>query len=35
VFVHWAAREFDWPGYTEDDLFDINKVQNEIDFGPF
>jgi hypothetical protein len=17
VFVHWAAREFDWPGYTE------------------
>jgi hypothetical protein len=34
VFVHWAAREFDWPGYTEDDLFAINKVLNEIDFGP-
>ena len=34
VFVHWAAREFDWPGYSEDDLFAINKVLNEIDFGP-
>ncbi|SLN67179.1 hypothetical protein ROE7235_03711 [Roseibaca ekhonensis] len=34
VFVHWAAREFDWPGYTEEDLFAINKVLNEIDFGP-
>jgi hypothetical protein len=34
VFVHWAAREFDWPGYTEVDLFALNKVLNEIDFGP-
>ena len=34
VFVHWAAREFDWPGYCEEDLFAINKVLNEIDFGP-
>lgn len=34
VFVHWAAREFDWPGYTEEDLFAVNKVLNEIDFGP-
>ena len=34
VFVHWAAREFDWPGYSEADLFAINKVLNEIDFGP-
>ena len=34
VFVHWAAREFGWPGYTEDDLFAINKVLNEIDFSP-
>ena len=33
-FVHWAAREFDWPGYTEADLFAINKVLNEIDFRP-
>lgn len=34
VFVHWAAREFNWPGYSEEDLFAINKVLNEIDFGP-
>lgn len=34
VFVRWAAREFDWPGYTEVDLFAVNKVLNEIDFGP-
>ena len=34
VFVHWAAAEFDWPGQTEADLFAINKVLNEIDFGP-
>ncbi len=34
VFVHWAAREFEWPGYTEDDLFYLNKVLNEIDFPP-
>ncbi|SIT11611.1 hypothetical protein SAMN05421759_11747 [Roseivivax lentus] len=34
VFVHWAAREFDWPDHTEEDLFAVNKVLNEIDFGP-
>ncbi|MEQ9260566.1 MAG: hypothetical protein RIG84_15885 [Roseovarius sp.] len=34
VFVHWAAQQFDWPGYTEADLFAVNKVLNEIDFGP-
>lgn len=33
-FVHWAAAEFDWPGYTEADLFTLNKVLNEIDFTP-
>ncbi|MCO7728344.1 hypothetical protein NJB93_17275 [Brucella intermedia] len=33
-FVHWAAAEFEWPGYLEADLFAINKVLNEIDFGP-
>lgn len=33
-FVHWAAAEFDWPGYTEADLFALNKVLNEIDFPP-
>ncbi|MFK5979822.1 MAG: hypothetical protein QM488_13140 [Rhizobiaceae bacterium] len=25
-FVHWAATEFDWPGYSEEELFRINKV---------
>jgi hypothetical protein len=34
VFVHWAAREFEWPGHTESDLFAVNKVLNEMDFGP-
>ena len=34
VFVHWAAAEFDWPGYSEADLFAVNKVLNEIDFPP-
>ncbi|ANK82606.1 MAG: hypothetical protein TEF_18740 [Rhizobiales bacterium NRL2] len=33
-FVEWAAGEFDWPGYTEADLYAINKVLNEIDFPP-
>jgi len=34
AFVHWAAAEFKWPGFTEDDLFAVNKVLNEIDFPP-
>lgn len=33
-FVHWAAAKFDWPGYSEEDLFSINKVLNEWDFPP-
>ena len=33
-FVHWAAAEFDWPGYSEEELFSINKVLNEWDFPP-
>lgn len=33
-FVHWAAAEFDWPGYGEEELFSINKVLNEWDFQP-
>jgi hypothetical protein len=24
-FVHWAAAEFEWPGFTEDDLFAVNS----------
>ena len=31
VFVHWAAAEFDWPEYSEADLFAVNKVLNEMD----
>lgn len=34
VFVHWAAAALDWPGYTEADLFAVNKVLNEWDFSP-
>ena len=33
-FVHWAAAEFDWPGYSENYLFLVNKVLNEHDFMP-
>ena len=33
-FVHWAAAHFDWPGYTSDDLYSINKVLNEADMPP-
>ena len=34
VFVHWAAAQFEWPGYGEAELFAYNKVLNEYDFGP-
>jgi hypothetical protein len=34
AFVNWAAEHFDWPGYSQADLFAINKVLNEIDFPP-
>jgi hypothetical protein len=34
TFVHWAAAAFAWPGYSETELFSINKVLNEIDFPP-
>jgi len=33
-FVHWAAAEFDWPGWEEAKLFLVNKVLNEYDFPP-
>jgi len=33
-FVHWAAREFGWPGMTEEILFAVNKVLNEYDYPP-
>ena len=34
TFVHWAATNFDWPGFSETELFRVNKVLNEIDFPP-
>ncbi len=33
-FVHWAAVHFDWPGYTSEDLYRMNKVLNEADMPP-
>ena len=33
-FVNWAVIEFDWPGYTHEDLSVVNKVFNEMDFPP-
>jgi hypothetical protein len=33
-FVHWAAVNFLWPGYTHDELFSVNKVLNESDMPP-
>lgn len=33
-FVHWAADQFDWPGYTASELFEMNKVLNEHDMQP-
>lgn len=34
VFVHWAAANFDWPRHSEEELFVVNKVLNEMDFPP-
>lgn len=33
-FVTWAATAFEWPHYTAEDLFTMNKVLNEQDFPP-
>lgn len=33
-FVTWAAEAFNWPGFTSDDLYALNKVLNEHDFPP-
>lgn len=30
-FLTWAAETFNWPGYTADKLYTINKVLNEQD----
>ncbi|GGY36972.1 hypothetical protein [Parvularcula lutaonensis] len=34
VHVDWAAETFDWPGYTSDELYRVNKVLNEEDVFP-
>ena len=34
VFVNWAAEAFVWPHWTVEDLYRVNKVLNEDDFGP-
>ena len=34
VFVNWAAEAFVWPHWTVTDLYRVNKVLNEYDFGP-
>lgn len=34
VFVNWAAEAFAWPYWTVADLYRVNKVLNEYDFGP-
>ncbi|MEO7384787.1 MAG: hypothetical protein ABIU18_07625 [Novosphingobium sp.] len=33
-FVAWAAEAFNWPNYTAQDLYAVNKVLNEHDFPP-
>lgn len=33
-FVTWAAEAFNWPYYTAEDLYAVNKVLNEQDFPP-
>ncbi|MEZ2132940.1 MULTISPECIES: hypothetical protein [unclassified Sinorhizobium] len=33
-FVHWAALHFQWPGFTADNLYSMNKVLNESDMPP-
>ncbi|PNQ04019.1 hypothetical protein [Sphingobium sp. SA916] len=34
TFVTWAAEAFEWPYYTVEDLYAVNKVLNEPDFPP-
>lgn len=33
-FVHWAAVNFIWPGFTAEDLYSMHKVLNENDVPP-
>ena len=34
IFVNWAAEAFVWPHWTVADLYRVNKMLNEYDFGP-
>ena len=33
-FIEWAVAVIDFPGWTEDDLYAVNKVLNEFDVAP-
>ena len=33
-FCHWAASNFNWPEYSADELYRLNKVLNEEDVPP-
>lgn len=33
-FVHWAAVNFIWTGFTAEDLYSMNKVLNENNMPP-
>lgn len=32
--VHWAAKRFDWPGYSAAEFFERNKILDEVDMPP-
>jgi hypothetical protein len=34
TFIEWAVAEIDFPGWTADDLYAVNKVLNEYDVAP-
>lgn len=34
VFVHWAVKNFAWPGKSAEEMFRYNKVINEYEFPP-
>ena len=33
-FVNWAVDRFEWPDYTAQELYQLNKVLNEDDIMP-
>ena len=34
LFIEWAVAEINFPGWTADDLYAVNKVLNEYDVAP-